>query len=166
MPQSPRAALCPVATEEPAPDPYPYATPYPRRRPERGLALSLTLPGDPRSAAIGRDAITASLHAYALTPYIWPSALVVSELVGVTSTMTPGQELYVSARHRDNALRIVVWDQHPRHCDPDAVTLCEARRRQALWLLAAVVDDWGGEWDVCDAMPPHAGTKSWVALPR
>ncbi|MGW1427258.1 hypothetical protein ACWD6K_01345 [Streptomyces sp. NPDC002431] len=45
-------------------------------------------------------------------------------------------------------------------------TLCEARRRRALWLLAAVVDDWGGEWGSGEAVPPHHGTKSWVTLPR
>ncbi|MEV7233899.1 ATP-binding protein [Streptomyces sp. NPDC051020] len=166
MPQSPRAALCPVAIEEPSPAPYPHSPPYPKRRSERGLALSLTLPGDPRSAAIGRNAVTASLRAYGLTAYIWPAALVLGELVGVTSAMTPGRELYVSVRHRDNALRVVVWDQHPHHSDPGAFMLCEAQRRRALWLLAAAVDDWGGEWDVSDALSPHAGIKSWVVLPR
>ncbi|MET7860323.1 ATP-binding protein [Streptomyces sp. NPDC005318] len=164
MPQSPRAALCPVAVEEPAPDPYAY--PQPGRRGDRGLALSFTLPGDPRSAAIGRNAVTASLRAYGLTPYAWPAALAVGELIGVTSAMTPGQELYVSTRHRDNALRLVVWDRHPRHSEPVAVTVCEDRRRSALWLLAAVVHDWGGEWGVCTALQPHEGTKSWVQLPR
>ncbi|MFF4095805.1 hypothetical protein ACFYYY_18565 [Streptomyces sp. NPDC001834] len=44
--------------------------------------------------------------------------------------------------------------------------LREARRRRELWLLEAVVDDWGGEWGVCDVPLPHRGTKSWVALPR
>ncbi|MET8327142.1 ATP-binding protein [Streptomyces sp. NPDC005181] len=165
MPKSPPAALCPVVTEEPAPDPYAYLQPR-RRTADRGLALSLTLVGDPRSSAIGRNAVTASLSAYGLTPYTWPAALVLGELVGVAGMMTPGQDLYVSARHRDNSLRLAVWDQHPRHSDPAAVTLCEERRRSALWLLDSVVDDWGGEWGVCDALPPHAGTRSWVRLPR
>ncbi|MEU9850905.1 hypothetical protein [Streptomyces sp. NPDC047985] len=44
--------------------------------------------------------------------------------------------------------------------------LREARRGRELWLLEAVVDDWGGEWGVCDVPLPHRGTKSWVALPR
>ncbi|MET7305791.1 MULTISPECIES: ATP-binding protein [unclassified Streptomyces] len=109
---------------------------------------------------------SASLRAYGLTPYTWPTALVVGELVGVAGMMTPGLDLYVSARHRDNALRLVVRDQHPRHADPDTVTLCAERRRSALWLLDSVVDDWGGEWDVCDALPPHAGIRSWARLPR
>jgi hypothetical protein len=90
---------------------------------------------------------------------------VLGELVGVTSTMTPGREVYV-VRHRDNTLRVVVWDQHPHHSDPGAFMLCEAQRRRALWLLAAAVDEWGGEWDVSDALPPHAGIMSWVVLPR
>ncbi|MGC5001998.1 ATP-binding protein [Streptomyces sp. DT203] len=165
MPKSPCAALCPAAAEEPAPDPYAYPQPS-RRIADRGPALSLTLPGDPRSAAIGRNAVTASLRAYGLTPYTWPTALVVGELVGVAGMMTPGHDLYVSARHRDNALRLAVWDQHPRHADPDTVALCAERRRSALWLLDSVVDDWGGEWGVCDALPPHAGIRSWARLPR
>ncbi|WP_406429433.1 ATP-binding protein [Streptomyces sp. NBC_01589] len=164
MPKSPRAALCPAAVEEPAPDPYAYPQPS-RRTADRGPVLSLTLPGDPRSAAIGRNAVTTSLRAYGLAPYTWPTALVVGEFVGVAGMMTPGLDLYVSARHRDNALRLVVWDQHPHHADPDTVTLCAERRRSALWLLDSVVDDWGGEWGVCDALPPHAGIRSWVRLP-
>lgn len=59
--------------------------------------------------------------------------------------MTPGLDRYVSARHRDNALRVVVRDQHQRHADPDTVTLCGERRRSALWLLDSVADDRGGE---------------------
>ncbi|WP_411085237.1 hypothetical protein [Streptomyces sp. 061-3] len=80
--------------------------------------------------------------------------------------MTPGLDLYVSARRRDSALRLVVWDQHPRHADPVTVTLCAERRRSALWLLDSAVDDWGGEWGVCDTLPPHAGIRSWVQRPR
>ncbi|WP_392751811.1 hypothetical protein [Streptomyces sp. LN590] len=80
--------------------------------------------------------------------------------------MTPGLDRYVSARHRDNALRVVVRDQHQRHADPDTVTLCGERRRSALWLLDSVADDRGGEWGVCDAAPPHAGIRTWAQLRR
>ncbi|WP_405665206.1 ATP-binding protein [Streptomyces sp. NBC_01166] len=145
-----RAALCPARAPRPAP----------------GLVLSLTLPGDPRSAAVGRHAVAASLPRYGLHSYAWPVTLAVTELIAVNAALTPGRELYLSLRHRDDVLRLVLWDQHPRHTDPDTLTLCEARRRRALWLLAAVVDDWGGEWGVTEGPPPHRGTKSWALLPR
>ncbi|MFG2592247.1 ATP-binding protein [Streptomyces sp. NPDC048438] len=145
-----RAALCPARGPRPAP----------------GLVLSLTLPGDPRSAAVGRHAVAASLPRYGLHSFAWPVTLAVTELIAVNAALTPGRELYLSLRHRDDALRLVLWDQHPRHTDPDTLALCEVRRRRALWLLAAVVDDWGGEWGVTEGPPPHRGTKSWALLPR
>lgn len=174
---SPLAALCPVAVAE-APTPYPHPLPHPAPqeqgsrpclRPKRPsgrrteLTLSFTLPGDIRSAVIGRTAIAAALKAHGPAPYVWPTTRAASELIAVTARMTPGRELYVSLRHRGDAVRLLVWDQHPRHAEPDTAALCEARRRRALWLLAAVVDDWGGEWGVCEAPQPHRGTKSWVA---
>ncbi|WP_351226098.1 ATP-binding protein [Streptomyces sp. NPDC002133] len=134
--------------------------------PREGLALSLTLPGEPRSAGIARNAITSALHAHRLDPYVLPIAHGVTELIAMTARLSPREDVYLSLRHRDDVLRLVVWDQHAQHADPDAVTLCHARRRKVLWLLNAVVDDWGGEWGICDARPPHRGTKSWVVLPR
>ncbi|MFE7042792.1 ATP-binding protein [Streptomyces atratus] len=179
MHSSPLAALCPAVAETRTPVPYPhpgsphpnpqqYPQPYLRSkgRSARGLALSFTLPGDIRSALIGRTAIAAALKTHGLAPYIWPATLAVAELITVTARMSPGKELYVSLRHRYDALRLLVWDQHPHHPEPDMTTLCETRRRQALWLLTAVVDDWGGEWGACQASPPLRGTKSWVVLPR
>ncbi|SFX34558.1 sensor histidine kinase [Streptomyces atratus] len=182
MHSSPIAALCPAAAETRMPvpftHPYPHPTlranpePHPRSylRPKgrsgRGLSLSFTLPGDIRSAFIGRTVVAAALEAHGLAPYVWPATHVVDELVAVTARMSPGRELYVSLRHREDAVRLLVWDQHPHHADPDLATLCETRRRRALWLLSAVVDDWGGEWGAGAADPPQRGTKSWVRLPR
>lgn len=177
MHSSPLAELCPAAvaadTHTPVPYPGPQQTglrPYLRAKghPERGrgLALSFTLPGDVRSAFVGRTAIAAALDAHGLAPYVWPATHAVAELLAVTARMSPGRELYVSLRHRDEAVRLLVWDQHPHHVDPDLAALCEVRRRRALWLLAAVVDDWGGEWGMCEAAEPQRGTKSWVVLPR
>jgi hypothetical protein len=163
MPQPPRATLCPAIREV---DTAPGPSPYPHRRSGAGLAVSLTLPGDPRSPAIARRVVTAALHAHGLATYLWPAVLLAAELTAVTATLTPGRDLYLSLRHRNDALRLVLWDQHPSHVDPDTLALCEGRRRRALWLLAAVVDDWGGEWGLGEARPPHQGTKSWALLPR
>ncbi|MFP1625047.1 ATP-binding protein [Streptomyces sp. 5K101] len=129
--------------------------------------MSLTLPGEPQSAAIARIAVTSTLRAHALGRYVPPAVQAASEIVAVTARLAPGADLYLSLRHRDDHLRLVVWDQHPRHADPAAVTLCAARRRRALWLLDAVVDDWGGRWGICKATPqPDRGSKTWVVLPR
>ncbi|MFH8516644.1 hypothetical protein ACH4CE_16290 [Streptomyces gelaticus] len=93
----------------------------PRTRPPWRLALIFTLPGDIRSAFIGRTAISAALEAHGLAPYAWPTAHAVTELMAVTARMSPGKELYVSLRQQDDAVRLLVWDQHPRHracCTP------------------------------------------------
>jgi hypothetical protein len=165
MHSSSLAALCPAATGVHAPAPHSRPHLRSKSHSDHGLALSFTLPGDARSAFIGRTAIASALDAHGLTPYDWPATHAASELIAVTARMSPGKELYVSLRQREDAVRLLVWDQHPHHNDPGLATLCETRRRRALWLLAAVVDDWGGEWGVRDALPPHAGTKSWVVLP-
>ncbi|MFE9724585.1 ATP-binding protein [Streptomyces sp. NPDC005794] len=159
-----RAALCPAGALLPAPGAAPYLRS--KSRPHRGLVLSLTLPGDPRSAAVGRRAVAAALPACGLRSLAWPAVLAVSELIAVNAAFTPGRELYLSLRHGDGALRLVLWDQHPRHADPDTLALCEVRRRRALWLLSAVVDDWGGDWGVSEGRPPHQGIKTWTNLPH
>ncbi len=150
-----RSALCPVVP--------------PHRdgaRPPRSLSYSLTLPGELRSAAVARAAVGTVLAAHGLERYRLPAQVAVSELTATLARLTPGKDLYVSVRHRGDVLRLVVWDQHPRHRDPGAERLCGERRSRALWLLAAVVEDWGGEWGVSGAASPQVGTKSWVTLPR
>ncbi|MFE2931696.1 ATP-binding protein [Streptomyces sp. NPDC059278] len=166
-------ALCPAVAGTRAPASYSRRTlrPAPQPAPRsggagRGLVLSITLPGDVRSAFVGRTAVSAALEANGLAPCVWPATHAVGELVAVSVRMSPGRELYVSLRHRGDAVRLLVWDQHPHHGDRDLATLCETRRRRALWLLAAVVDDWGGEWGACGSEPSQRGTKSWVVLPR
>ncbi|MFD3514172.1 ATP-binding protein [Streptomyces sp. NPDC058657] len=131
-----------------------------------GLALSLTVPGQPRSAGIVRAAISGALHAHHLDRYGPITTLAATELISVSSALTCAGDAYVSLRHRDDTLRLIVWDQHPPHAEPDAASLCFVRRRRALWLLDEAVEDWGGEWGVGDALPPHRGVKSWVTLPR
>ncbi|WP_051338419.1 hypothetical protein [Streptomyces flavidovirens] len=162
-----RTALCPAgAGHGQGPEPGPYLP----RRPDSGLALSLTVPCVPRSAAIVRGAMASALRAHGLDRFGLPALLVATEFVAAATKSAHGEDLYLSLRHRNDALRVVVWDQHPRHVDPDAVILCEDRRRRSLWLLAAVVDDWGGDWGVGEAAvrpeSRHHGTKSWAFLPR
>jgi hypothetical protein len=149
------AILCPTAA--------PARTTYEERD---GLALSLTVPGQPRSAGIVRTAIRAALHVHRLDGYEPVGALAATELIAVAAKLTCGGDVYVSLRHRDDTLRLIVWDQHPPHAEIDAASLCLVRRRRALWLLAEAVEDWGGDWGIDEALPPHRGIKSWVTLPR
>ncbi|MFF2007979.1 ATP-binding protein [Streptomyces sp. NPDC058195] len=160
------ASPCPVAAEIGTPVPYLRSAPLPGEAARRGFRLSFTLPGDVRSPFVGRTVVAAALEAHGLGRYAWPATHVVHELVAIGARIGQGREIYVSLRQREDAVRILVWDQHARHDRPHVAALCEARRRRALWLLAAVVDDWGGEWDIEDAELPHHGTKSWVMLPR
>ncbi|MFD3916016.1 ATP-binding protein [Streptomyces sp. NPDC058603] len=138
-----------------------------RTRPPRpeGLAYSFTLPGEPHCASTARAMIRSALSVHGLAPYADLAALAATELIGTAVKLTPGRELHLSLRHRAGALRLVLWDQHPHHTDPDDVSLCATRRRDALWLLAACVDDYGGEWGTAEAEPPQRGVKSWAVLP-
>lgn len=128
--------------------------------------LTLTVPGSLCSAAVVRAAMDSAIRAHGLDAFMFPAVQAASELVTVATRLTPAGDVYLSLRRRDDALRLVVWDQHPRYADPVARSRCEDRRLHALWLLAAVVDDWGGKWGVCSTQSPHRGTKSWVCLPR
>ncbi|MFJ9088372.1 hypothetical protein ACIRL3_38775 [Streptomyces sp. NPDC102384] len=38
--------------------------------------------------------------------------------------------------------------------------------RRGLWLLSAVVEDWGGKWDVLDPRSPPAKSLTWIDLPN
>ncbi|WP_307125227.1 hypothetical protein [Streptomyces sp. B1I3] len=109
---------------------------------------------------------TATLRAHGLTAYLWPAVAVTAEMAAVAARLTPGRDLYLFLRHRDDALRLLVWDQHLLHSGHSGHFGCDALRRRALWLLAVVVDDWGGEWGIRDARPGQPGVKSWVTLPR
>lgn len=160
MPPILHSALCPVA-------PSTTAALHHGPRPPRPstLSYSLTIPGEPHCAAIARTAVRSALHAHRLDPYIDIVTLAASELIATSARLSPGQDLYLSLRYRNAALRLVLWDQHPRHRDPDATRLCEERRVRSLWLLAALAEDCGGAWGSAEAHPPHRGTKSWMVIP-
>ncbi|MEK8144704.1 hypothetical protein NKH18_32860 [Streptomyces sp. M10(2022)] len=110
--------------------------------------------------------VDAALRAHGLGgAYLWPAVLVAAELVAVTATLTPVATSTSPAppERRPTPPRL---GPAPQHALPATAARCEHRRRRALWLLAAVVDDWGGDWGISDAQPPHQGTKSWATLPR
>ncbi|MFF4366341.1 ATP-binding protein [Streptomyces sp. NPDC001594] len=142
---------CPVAPDHPAPP--------------DGLSCSMTLPASARSAGIARHAVRAALHAYALDPLAPTTVQAASELMGSAWRMDPGGELYLSLRHRDDALRLIVYDGHPTHAHPRLAALCEARRRATLRVFSALVRDHGGDWGVGPSREPGGGTRTWATLP-
>ncbi|MBT2383615.1 ATP-binding protein [Streptomyces sp. ISL-11] len=154
------ASLCPLTTN-PSPLPPEPLTPHN----PTGLAYSFTVPGEPRSAGIARNAVRSALRAHGLDGMDDPALQVVSELVACAIQFAPGEDLYHSLRWRDGTLRLVNWDPHSTHCDPLLTATCMSLRRRQLLLLACVVREHGGTWGIAQAAPATEGTKVWVNLP-
>ncbi|MFK0254418.1 ATP-binding protein [Streptomyces sp. NPDC090445] len=130
------------------------------------LACSLSLPGESWSAQIARSAVEAALHAHGLDRLAPAAVQVTGELLAAAWRLDPGGQLYLSARYRDDTLRIAAYDGHQAHGHPRIAAHCEARRRAALRLLRVVVRECGGEWGFGDSREPGGGTRTWVTLPR
>ncbi|MCX5198849.1 ATP-binding protein [Streptomyces sp. NBC_00249] len=143
---------------EPAPTPYPAPSPY-------ALSYSVTLPGEPYSAAVARRTVAEVLRTHRLDGLVPASVQVTGELMAAGWHSSPGEDLYLSVRYRDDSLRLIVYDAHGPHPHPRLAALCEARRRGHLRVLAAVVRDGHGEWGFGPAREPGGGTRSWAALP-
>ncbi|WP_329122113.1 ATP-binding protein [Streptomyces sp. NBC_01465] len=130
------------------------------------LAYSLTLPAAPRSAAVARIATASALRAHNLTPLTDPAVLATSELTATAAKFSPPDaEIYLSLRHRDDAIRVIVYDAHPRHTNPRLAAACDARRRASLRVLACLVKACGGTWGLGPAHEPTGGTRTWAVLP-
>ncbi|MFF0166150.1 ATP-binding protein [Streptomyces prasinus] len=151
------ASLCPIA----APGDKPPVPPAPE-----ALAYSLTLPSAPRSPAIARAATRTVLKAHGLDDVTDAAVQVVGEMTACSYRLAPAAEVYVSLRYRDDALRVVLYDAHPRHTHPRLAAACDARRRASLRVLACVVKACAGEWGFGDAREPGGGTRMWAVLPR
>ncbi|MGP4090985.1 hypothetical protein [Streptomyces sp. KR55] len=91
--------------------------------------------------------------------------LAAGELMACTCRFAPAAEVYVSLRYRDSALRVVLYDDHPRHTHPRLAAACESRRA-ALRVLACVVRACKGDWGFGDAREPGGGRRMWAVLPR
>ncbi|WP_369233189.1 ATP-binding protein [Streptomyces sp. R21] len=157
MSASPAASACPVSIDvrETPPPPSPDT-----------LAYSLTLPAGPVSSRIARAATRVALQAHGLEDMADAAVQVVAELVACACRFTPDAEVYVSLRYWDGALRVILYDGHPRHAHPRLAAVCDARRRGALRVLGCVVRVCGGDWGFGDAREPGGGTRMWAVLPR
>jgi hypothetical protein len=129
------------------------------------LAYSLTLPAAPASATLARAATRTALRLHGLADVTDPVVQAVSELTACAAHFTTAEELYLSLRHRDAAIRVVVYDSHPRHAHPRLSEACDARRRAALRVLGVVVRACGGSWGFGAAREPGGGTRAWAVLP-
>ena len=148
---------CPLATAYPA-DPTPP-------RPET-LAYSLTLPAALSSPSLARAATRAVLTAHDLGDMMDPALQAVSELTATAAQFTESTNFYLSLRYRAAALRVIVYDSHPRHTQPHLATACDTRRRAALRVLACVCRSVDGDWGFGESREPGGGTRMWATLPR
>ncbi|WRZ19682.1 ATP-binding protein [Streptomyces sp. NBC_00243] len=149
------ASACPVSadlreTAPPSPD---------------TLAYSFTLPAGAASSRIARAATRVVLQSHGLEDMTEAAVQVVAELAACACRFTPDAEVYVSLRYREGALRVVLFDGHPRHSHPRLVAACDARRRAALRVLGCVVRACGGEWGFGEAREPGGGTRMWAVVP-
>ncbi|MEV5242318.1 ATP-binding protein [Streptomyces cinnamoneus] len=158
-------SLCPLSTpapQEPA-DHLPH--PVPLRDPE-SLAYSYAIPGEPHAAAVARQHVHTALRAHGLDGMEVPALHAVGELIACAALFEPGKILYLTLGWKDDGIRIVLWDPHTKHADPDYSAQCTARRNKMLYVLACVVHECGGSWGIDKPAPMREGTRVWVNLPR
>lgn len=142
-------------------DGAPSAPPVPE-----SLAYSFTLPAALASAAVARATARAVLETHDLRDVTDAAVQVVSELASCACRFTAADGIYVSLRYRDDALRVIFYDAHPRHTHPRLAAACDARRQASLRVLACVVRACRGEWGFGAAREPGGGTRMWAVLPR
>ncbi|MET9607680.1 ATP-binding protein [Streptomyces sp. NPDC006512] len=130
------------------------------------LSYSVSLPGGAHCPADARAAVRSLLRRHGLADLSATAALAASELVACAGRFTPGKEMTLKVRWQYDALRIVLYDQHPAHSSPVASEECRRRRSRAMWLLARAVEAGGGDWGLTPVLTPLGGTKSWALLPR
>ncbi|WP_327431825.1 ATP-binding protein [Streptomyces sp. NBC_01236] len=148
-------SACPLSTgaaETPPPSPD-------------SLAYSFTLPAGAASSRVARAATRVVLQTHGLDDMTDAAVQVVAELAACACRFTPDAEVYMSLRYREGALRVILYDGHPRHVHPRLVAACDARRRAALRVLGCVVRACEGEWGFGEAREPGGGTRMWAVLP-
>jgi hypothetical protein len=128
-------------------------------------AYGLTLPAAPASPAVARTVARTALRAHG--PEAVSDAVVqaVGELAAAAVKFSGrGDDLYLSLRQRDGAVRVIVFDAHPSHAHPRLAGVCEARRRAELRLLAALANACHGDHGFGPAREPSGGTRMWAVL--
>nr|WP_141310495.1 ATP-binding protein [Streptomyces spinoverrucosus] len=145
--------------------PRPLPTNLTRPIPET-LAYSFTFPAALASPALARATTGEVLKTHALTDMLDPALQVVSELTATAAQFTDAPDFYLSLRYRAATLRLIAYDNHPRHTNPHLATACDTRRRASLRLLACVCRACEGDWGFGESREPGGGTRMWATLPR
>ncbi|WP_137992271.1 ATP-binding protein [Streptomyces vilmorinianum] len=130
------------------------------------LSYSMPLPGGAYCAGLARQAVRSLLTRQGLAGLCDTAALAASELVAAAYWFTPDREVIPRVRRQFDALRIVLYDQHPAHASAEKAEECRDRRSRSMWLPAAAVDTHGGDWGLAPVLTPGGGTKSWALLHR
>ncbi|MEU9996919.1 ATP-binding protein [Streptomyces sp. NPDC050848] len=130
------------------------------------LSYSMVLPGGAYCAGLARHAVRTLLNRHGLAELCDTAVLAASELVAAAYRFTPDREMILRVRWQFEALRIVLYDQHPAHPSADKAEECRDRRSRSMWLLAAAVDTHGGDWGLAPVLTPGGGTKSWALVNR
>jgi hypothetical protein len=118
------------------------------------------------AASWKRATLRTVLLAHDLADMTDAAVQVTSELAACACHFSTSPKVYVRLRYREDALRVVLYDAHPRHTHPRLAAACDARRRSTLRLSACVVRSCGGDWGFGDAREPGGGTRTWAVLPR
>lgn len=129
------------------------------------LNYSIGLPGGAHCAGTARSVVRSLLTRHGLADLCDTAVLAASELVACAHRFTPDKQLLLKLRWQFDALRIVVYDQHPAHSSPEASEECRRSRSRGMWLLAAAVEACGGDWGLTPVLTSMGGTKSWALLP-
>ncbi|MGW8886558.1 hypothetical protein [Streptomyces sp. NPDC055749] len=74
----------------------------------------------------------------------------------------PQDPAWLRVHWQFDALRIILYDQHPAHEAGERSEGCRERRSPSMWLMAAAVDAHGGAWGLAPALIPSGGSKSWA----
>ncbi|MEU1373492.1 ATP-binding protein [Streptomyces triculaminicus] len=161
-------SLCPMVTpvvQNPADHLAHTLTPL--RAPAQ-LAYSYAIPGEPHAATVARTSMHNALSVHGLTDLLPPALQATGELVACAALFEPGKMLYLSVGWDEErpGIRIVLWDPHVHHADPENSAQCATRRNKMLYLLACVVHECKGRWGVIRPAPAREGTRVWVNLPR
>lgn len=128
------------------------------------LSYSFALPGGAYCAGLAREAVHGLLERHGLAELRDPAVLAASELVAAAYRFTPDREMLLKVHWQFDALRIVLYDQHPAHEEAERSEECRERRSASMWLLAAAVDEHGGDWGLAPALTPSGGSKTWALL--
>ncbi|MCX4965977.1 ATP-binding protein [Streptomyces sp. NBC_00654] len=130
------------------------------------LSYSFALPGGAYCAGLARGAVRELLERHGLADLCETAVLAASELVAAAYRFTPDREMLLKVHWQFDALRITLYDQHPAHGAAERHEACRQRRSESMWLLAAAVDERGGDWGLAPAMTPSGGSKTWALLHR